>query len=243
MTDQTDAPRLTAAPMAQLVRLHLIDWVPNRNWPWLLVVLSFAINLYVISIVDDEARAQYWTGGLMTIYVGTFIVCLFTMTGWLPFALGHGVTRTRFYLSALFVSGGQCLAFAAVLTVLLAIERATDGWGQTLQFFGPSPLVVDNLAAQLVVYAVSLAAAGTWGMVWGLVFRRWGPKGVLSGLILTLLALLGLIVVLARPGVWTAVVDWHVGRPKPALLLLWSLLPAGVAAVVGYALIRPTTPA
>jgi hypothetical protein len=227
----------------RLVRLQLIGWLPARSWPWSLVALSFGINLLIISNLGDEARAAFWTGGLLTIYVGAFLICVFTMTQWLPFALGHSVTRSRFYWSALLVTLGQCLVFAVVLTGLQAIERATDGWGQSLEYFGPSHLVVDNVAAQLIVYFVSLVAASVWGMLWGLVHRRWGVQGVLAGLVVSLVAMFLVVVVLTRPGVWTALVDWYVVQPQLAVLLVWSLVPGAVAGVIGYLLIRRTTPA
>jgi hypothetical protein len=70
------------------------------------------------------------------------------------------------------------MAFALVLLLGLAVERATDGWGLSMQFFRAGLPVMDNPFAQWLVYTAAFLAASSVGMFAGVVFKRWGQLGV-----------------------------------------------------------------
>jgi hypothetical protein len=229
-------------PLPGAAGLHLLGWPMLRCWPWLLVAISFAVNFFIIALAPEDVQATFWTGGISTIYIGSFVSFVIVMTQWLPFALGLSMTRARFYGSTALVAAGQSAIFALALAFLLGVERATDGWGVGLRFFGPTGITADSTAAQSVVYAVTLLAFSFWGMVWALVYRRWGQAGLLAAAVGGGLVVGLGVVILTRPGVWGSVVEWHAGRPQLVPLLLWPLVAGLAAAGLGWGLIRRATP-
>ncbi len=71
-----------------------------------------------------------------------FFLQLFTQS--LPFLLGPGVTRKRFFTSVALAAVLQALTYGVVLTALERLESATGGWGLDLRFFGVPFLTVGN---------------------------------------------------------------------------------------------------
>ena len=125
---------------------------------------------------DDAAPGV--TGALAALYFAAAAAHLQTMTQTFPFALSLGVTRRNFYLGAGLVLLAESIVHSIALTVLLAIENATDGWGLQLKFFGVGFLVQSNPVAQVLVYGAPLLALGLVGMMFGTLFKRWGQLGV-----------------------------------------------------------------
>lgn len=95
------------------------------------------------------------------------------------------------------------LVCGLVLTVLQAIERATDGWGLSMHFFRVNYLLNGPWYATWLTSAVGLSALFIYGMWHGIVYHRWGLLGTLA-----FIAAQVLVVVAAARVV--AVEHWHV---------------------------------
>jgi len=79
---------------------------------------------------------------------------------------------------------------------LLLVERATDGWGVGLPFFGGF-WVMDNPILQVLVYVVPLLVLAFLGMAVGVMYKRFGSLGLYALIIGTILGFGGLGVLLA----------------------------------------------
>ena len=160
-----------------VLRLHLVPGPLAVLWPWLILAISFVVNLVIFGLTDIPASDRA-TGGLGSVYGVVVFSTMAFCTQAFPFALGLGVTRRDFLAgTALFLLAQAVLAGVA-LTALAWVERATGGWGISMRFFTPGFVHRGNVAAQFAVYAVPFLAMCCLGLALGTVLRRWGPTGM-----------------------------------------------------------------
>jgi hypothetical protein len=106
---------------------------------------SFAINLPIWGLTDAGAQpGGDITGGLAAHYIAMLVVYVQLVTQLLPFAMGVGLSRRSFYLGTAVMALAQSVGYGVVLTVLDAVEDATDGWSVGLHFWAPGRLDVGN---------------------------------------------------------------------------------------------------
>ena len=240
----------TAAPTHNRVltaaRLNTVGIGQRLAIPWMVVGSAFLINLLIFGLIrantDDAAPGV--TGALAALYFAAAAAHLQTMTQTFPFALSLGVTRRNFYLGAGLVLLAESIVHSIALTVLLAIENATDGLGaaaQVLRRGVPGPVQPGGPGAWS--YGAPLLALGLVGMMFGTLFKRWGQLGVYAAAIGTTLVL-GALVVLVTWQQW-----WGRGRHvlhHDAVAPAPRHLPAGDRACwpasAGSPLVRRATP-
>ena len=161
----------------KVLRLHLVPGPLAILWPWLILAISFVVNLVIFGLADvpDAHRS---TGGLGSLYGVMLFATVAVCTQVFPFALGLGVTRRSFVAgTTLFLVGHSVLA-GVVLTALNALEHATHGWGVHMRFFTPGFVDQRSTWAQFLLYAVPFLAVSTLGMAMGVVLKRWGATGM-----------------------------------------------------------------
>jgi hypothetical protein len=161
----------------KVLRLHLVPGPLAILWPWLILAISFVVNLAIFGLTDVPI-ANRTTGGLGSLYGVMLFATLAVCTQMFPFALGMGVTRRSFVSGTTLFLVGHAVLAGAVLTVLNALEHATDGWGVHMRFFTPGLVDQDSTWAQFLAYAVPFLAAATLGMAMGVVLKRWGAQGM-----------------------------------------------------------------
>lgn len=238
----------TAAPAHNRVltaaRLNTVEIGVRLAIPWMVLGSAFLINLLIFGLIrantDDGDPGV--TGALAALYITASIVHLQTMTQTFPFALSLGITRRNFYLGAGLVVLVETLVHSIALTVLLAIENATGGWGLQLRFFGVGFMVQSNPVAQVVAYAAPLLALGLIAMMIGTLFKRWGQIGVYAAAIGTTLVLGGLVALVTWQQWWGAVGSFFTTTPSLVLLGVYPLVIAVLAGLGGFALVRRATP-
>lgn len=197
-------------------------------WPWLILTISFIVNLAFFAAVGDDAPVVRQSGGILALFL-TFIPA--NQQAWtqvLPFILGLSGTRRGFMRAmGLFVLG-QSAAGGIVIVTLRSAEVMTGGWGMDVRFFRVP--VIDQLSGTgyVSVATAVLLATSALGAVLGAVMVRWGVAGVwwlASGVGF----LVGGIAVaaVASGGVGPTLVRLA-GRPW---VELWVVLPCAVAAV------------
>ena len=80
--------------------------------------------------------------------------------------------------------GAACVSLAAVygliLTVLQVVERGTNGWGMTMDFFRVPYILKGSWYLTWLTASVALALLFVYGMWFGLVFRRWSMVGLVA---------------------------------------------------------------
>ena len=224
-------------------RLQLAHPLVVLGVPWLVVATSFAINLAIWGLADIGRQPDSsYTGGLVSLYITVVVVFSQTMTQMFPFAMGLSLSRRTYYLGTAAAALVQSLGFGIALTVLDAIEDATDGWGVGLQFWAGGALDVGNPLLQLTIFTLPMLAACFLGMAIGVVFKRWGAMG-LYGLGLGTLLLGGALAVLITwRGAWTDLWSWLGDRSVESLTIgLPAVLVIAVAGLT-YLGLRRTVP-
>ncbi|GAB3448772.1 hypothetical protein GCM10027517_34200 [Phycicoccus ginsengisoli] len=161
----------------RVLRLHLVPGPLAVLWPWLILAISFVVNLAIFSL-SDIAATDRSTGGLGSIYGVVLFATMAFCTQSFPFALGLGITRRAFVAGTALYLVAQALGAGLVLTLLAVLERATDGWGISMRFFTPGFVHQDNPVAQFAVYAVPFLAMSCLGLGLGTVLKRWGATGM-----------------------------------------------------------------
>ena len=225
-----------------VARLHTVAWQGTLLWPWIILSLSFVVNLALFASIMDAAEEKPVTGGLMSIFVVTLVLFVSAVTQIFPYALGLGVTRRTFYAATALVAVAVSFGFAIPLYALMLIENATGGWGIGLRFFGVKLATVggDN-PAQILVYAVLMLLMTFLGMFIGVVYVRWRVNGALT---LTAVAILvpGLLAALATwQGWWGAICSWLGDQSVLSLYAGWPLVVVVAAALAGLVTIRRAT--
>ncbi|MDN5916076.1 MAG: hypothetical protein L0I76_13395 [Pseudonocardia sp.] len=225
-------------------RLNVVDARMRLGIPWLVAGAAFLVNLMIYALVratttDTDAGE---TGALAAMYFTMAAAYLATMTQTFPFALSLGVTRRNFYSGTGLVVLLESLLHSVVLTVLLAIEQATGGWGLNMQFFGIAFLVQSNPFLQVIAYMVPMVALSFLGLLIGTLFRRWGQTGLYLSGVASTLVVGGLIALVTWQQWWGAVGEFFTTTPTLALTAAYPLLLAVVFAAGGFLLVRRATP-
>ena len=143
--------------------------------PWVLP-FSFAVG----AVTSGRGYHHEAAGYLVSFFI------YFAVQGWgtiarsLPFALTLGASRRSFYSGTALLGMALALVSGLVLTALQAIERATSGWGMSLQFFRVPYLLDGPWYATWLTSTVGLFAVFAYGMWHGIVQSRWGTLGTMA---------------------------------------------------------------
>ena len=223
-----------------VLRICAVNWPAAVAWPWGILGSAFAINLAIFAVAAESDSGESTTGGLLSIYIVVAVFFLQLFTQFLPFLLGLGVTRKRFFTTVALAAVLQALTYGIVLTALERLENATDGWGLDLRFFGVPFLTVGNPLLQTLVYAGPFLLMAFAGALIGVTYTRWGQRGLY---VLTLGAVLvvgGAVFLLAWQDGWPAFGRWFADSSALALFSGWPVLATAALAVVSFGIVRRT---
>jgi hypothetical protein len=223
-------------------RLHLINPLVILGIPWLVVAVSFAINLAVWHLTPAGSDDGGFTGGVMALYVTVLVVYVQAVTQLLPFAMGLSVSRRTFYLGTALVAVVQSVLYGIAISALVAIENATLGWGAGMSYWAPGPFEVDNPFLQVLTSGAPMLAFAFIGVGIGIVQKRWGQGGTWGLIIGTMVVFGGLAILISWLDAWGAVGSWFAGQTLVTLTVGLPTLIAVVAALVSYPGIRRVVP-
>jgi hypothetical protein len=218
--------------VVQAARLHLIHPLVILGIPWLVVGISFAINVAIWSLTPAGEQDGGFTGGVLALYITVLVVYVQAVTQLLPFAMGLSLSRRTFYLGTALVAVVQSLFYGVALSALVAIENATGGWGSDLSYWAPGPFEVDNPVLQVLTSGAMMLAFSFIGVGIGIVHKRWGSAGTWSLIIGSNVLSGGLIVLVTWLDAWGAIGNWFADQ---SLVTLTVGLPAAFALVVALA--------
>ena len=226
----------------QAARLHLINPLVVLGIPWLVVGISFAINLAVWALTPAGSDNGGFTGGVLALYITVLVVYVQAVTQLLPFAMGISISRRAFYLGTALVAVVQSLLYGIALAVLVQIERTTGGWGMDMRYWAPGPLTVDNFLLQVLISGAPMLAFTFIGVAMGVVHKRWGQAGT-WGLIIGSTAFFGgLAILISWLDAWRDVADWFAAQSLPTLAIGLPAALALVVALVSFPGIRRVVP-
>ena len=210
----------------------------------LLTLLVGAVLRLVLDLPADEVaegmshnQVLYWWPGIAMLVFAAQTIATGT-----PMALALGATRRAVWWGSVLTFVLLALLAAAVLTVLLLLERATGGWflgvpAFDVGVFATGPSAAAFLAAFLLYLGVQLL-----GAVYATVYYRGGPVALTLSIIGTVVGALSVLlwVAAADPGGSVTVQPFEPGMPwSPGTAVLGAVAVAlALLAVLGWGLYR-----
>ncbi|TKJ30743.1 hypothetical protein [Blastococcus sp. CCUG 61487] len=225
----------------QAARLHLVHPVVILGIPWLVVAISFAINLAVFHLTP-AGEEEGFSGGVLALYVTVLVVFVQAVTQLLPFAMGVSISRRTFFLGTALVAAVQALLYGIVISALVAIENATDGWGTGLNYWAPGIFEADGAVAQVFYSGVPMLAFMCVGIGMGVVHQRWGQAGTWGLIIGSLVVFGGLAILITWLEAWGDVADWFTDQSAVTLAVGLPVAVALAAALAAFPGIRRVVP-
>lgn len=230
----------SAAAVARVARLHLVDRFGYTWLVWGVLAFTFAVNVAIFAVLPQTQPTGNYTGALLTIYIFLLVIGVQAATKFLPFALTLGVSRRTYYVGTLALVIGLCALYSGILTVLWGLEGVTNGWGMQLHFFRV-PWILDGPWYQvLLTNFVLLALVFLFGMWSGLIYRRFALVGSVVFFAALVVALVGVVLLITWLQEWPAVGRFLVDLNIVNASLLTALV-AAVVALGGYLTIRRIT--
>jgi hypothetical protein len=243
--------------LVNVVRYHLLKKYTYLVLPWAWTAFGFALDLVIFAAIPiTHSYHQVMTatglvkvpnppsprdaGGLVGIVIVYFILGVACIAQELPFGLTLGLSRRTYYAGTALLAAALGVVNGLLITLLQALERATDGWGESAHIF-QVPYVLDGpWYITWLTATVALALLFVWGMWSGIVYRRWSLAGALvfTGAQLTVLLIAGLVITWSHAWAGTGHFFTVLPQAGPA-----GLLAALTAALLGggYATIRRAT--
>ncbi|KRE91139.1 hypothetical protein ASG89_34430 [Paenibacillus sp. Soil766] len=218
----------------QVVKLHL----RNKNtWfmiPWAILGANFLINaLIALSLNDGEVIN---TGAIVSIFIYSFVAGIVTIKETFPFAIGLSIRRKDYFLGTALTVILVNILSGIVLTVLSAIEQATNGWNVNLHLFEIGFLSDLSFISLLGINVILLVHAFFLGFAISSLYRRLG--GISMYVFFTAMLLIGTIAsyVMTHFDLWADFGHWIADH---YLELFWWLIPLVVIySIISYGLLR-----
>ncbi len=233
-----------------VTRLHLTNKFPMLVLPLLILGFIFLVNYliwWIIASVTDGAAAADATEGMQFsgassfIFVYMMVVAVQSVNLTFPFALGYSVTRRDFYLGTSLMFVLLSVYYAAIMTILAALERATNGWGFGGAMFDVIYFSADNLAQQFALFLLVFLFFFFVGAATAAVYVRWRAYGMYVFFAILTLLVIALIALATFTESWPEVGAWFV-RNGAMGVALWTLIPTAISALTGFFLLRKATP-
>lgn len=245
------APRTIGAlaRITRVVKLHFANPWPILITPLMILGFIFVVNLIIWWIIrtvagpEDAADAidgfQY-SGSTGFIFVYMMVVAIMAMSQTFAFALGFGATRRDYYLGTALAFVTLTAFYTALIAVLAAIERATDGWGLGGRMFTPM-YFGEPWYVQIFAVAVLLLFFFFVGSISGAIYVRYKSFGVTLFWCIVALAVVGSAALLTLTRNWEAFGKFF-GDAGFVGGYATSLVPTVIAAVAGFFVLRRATP-
>ena len=243
-TPGTPAPHRTTHRIVAAARLHAANPWQTLLMPWMIYTAIFAgtAGIYWLVMTYGNLEAQTdqeggVNGGASWVLIYMMVMMVQAMNRTFRFALGMSLTRREYYLGTVAYFLTLAVGYASAFTALAAIERATDGWGLTLQFFAPMPLNTESLAAIWITWVALFALFMAIGAAVATIYVRWAATGLVTFFIALAAVIIGVIWVMVATSAGTHFVDWAT-RTTMATAALWSLPLSALWLAAGYVNLR-----
>ena len=225
--------------VANVVAIYTRDKFSWFYLPWIIVGISFSINVIIAVLVGG--KAPIYTGGLSSIYIYMLVAGSIAVAGTFPFAIGFSGRRTDYFLGTAAIAAATSAAWALLIWLFSFIEgNLFKNWGVDLHFFHLPYLSDGSLLGQFWVYFTVMLMMFFLGFTPASIYQRFGRMGMytlfgVSGLLISILSLLS-----TYWNWWGAIGNWFV--QQTAVDLAWWTLPiSGICALASYALLRKAT--
>jgi hypothetical protein len=241
----------SAKGILAVTRLHFVNKMAILYTPLVVLGGVFLINLaiwYLIVVATGSNGLGSHTtvhlgysGAVSYIFVYFLVVAVQVISRTFPFALGFGVTRRDFYLGTALAFVILSVFFAAVLTIMSAIEVATNGWGVGGRMFAPLYFTDPSWILRFVMYLLVFLFVLFAGSAAASVYVRWRATGLIVFFAVLSVILLGLLAIATYTDSWVAIGNWF-ANTTPVGIVLWTLVPTAISGLAGFYLLRRATP-
>ncbi len=224
----------------KVARFHLVDRFSYTALPWGVLAFALTMSLFLAASAAGSNAQKVPDFGLAAIYLFFFIIGVQAISRSLPFALALGVGRRSYYTGTALLAVSFAAVYGLALAVLQAIERATGGWGLDLHFFQVAYILAGPWYLTWLTSFVLLALMFTYGMWYGLAYRRWNLPGLLAVSGAQVIAALVMVIVVSQAHAWPAVGRFFTTLSAAGLTGLLAAL-AVMLLAGGYATMRRVT--
>jgi hypothetical protein len=240
--------------LINIARYHLVSRVNYVVLPWVWLGFGFAIDLVIFGllpvghhaaltahgVVQVQSTSGRDAGGLGAIVAIFFVLGVQSVARSLPFALAMGTSRRSYYTGTALLAVTLAVGYALVLTALQAIERATNGWGESAHVFRVPYILDGPWYRTWLTLSVVLALLFAYGMWFGIVYRRWSLIGTMTFTATQVIVLLSAAVLITWSHGWAGTGHFFTGLTAAGLTGLLAVLAAALLAG-GYATVRRVT--
>lgn len=240
--------------LINVARYHLVNRVNYLAIPWAWLGFAFVVDLIIFALIPVSHHSVLTAhgvvqvantsgrdaGGLGAIIVIFFVLGLQSVSRSLPFALALGVSRRTYYTGTALLAITLSVCYGLVLTVLQAIERATNGWGLSTHIFRVPYILSGPWYLTWLTTSVALALLFAYGMWLGIVYKRWHLVGTLTCTAIQVTILLVVAVLVTWSHSWAGVGHFFTALSAAGLTGVLAALAAALLAG-GYATIRRVT--
>jgi len=249
ITSTVRPPAGGAQRVLNVVRLHLTNPWTTIILPWMIMGIILLGNLAIWWLIvsntpaadlADVREGLGYSGASTYIFVYIMVVAVQAISVTFPFALGYGVTRRDYYLGTALTFVGLSAMFSVGLTILAAIEEATNGWGLggrmfTTFYYGDSwgQRLFIFFTAFLFFFSVGMAAASIW--------VRWKANGLIAFFVGLGVIVIGGGALLTFTRTWVAFGSFFANAGFVGSFA-WSLVISAIAAIGGFFVLRRATP-
>lgn len=165
--------------LAKVARYHLVDPVKFLFLPWGVMSFAFGACLIVFWAIAPPASGSH-VGALASFFAVLFAFGVQSVSQALPFGLTLGASRRVYFLGTVLLVVAVAAVYGLGLTLLQEAERATGGWGVHLSFFRVGFLLNGPWYETWLTAFVGLVLMFTYGMWFGLIYRRWNLTGLIA---------------------------------------------------------------
>jgi hypothetical protein len=237
-----------------VARYHLVNRLNYLVLPWTWLAFAFAVDLVIFAlipishhpvstahgVVQVQDASGRDAGGLGAIVAIFFAMGVQTVARSLPFALALGVSRRSYYTGTALLALALAAAYGLAITALQAIERATGGWWLATHIFRVPYILDGPWYLTWLTMSVVLALLFTYGMWFGIVYRRWNLPGTLAFIAAQVTILLAAMLLITWSHAWTGTGHFFTTVSAAGLTGLLAALAVALLAG-GYATVRRAT--
>lgn len=206
-------------------------------WPWIILAISFGVNLAVYAVGDLPPEAHQ-SGGILSLFLTAIFATQQMWTRILPFTIDQSGTRRGFLAGmGIFVLAGGLVA-GLLLAALGSLEATSAGWGVDMRFFRTSVLDGLSFGQRAVLLGVLFLLVSAIGCVAGAVMVRWGTAGMWGLLVGSIVLGGGLSVLLTWHNTWSTLSRWFVEHGWFEVWVAYPLLLTTAFVAASWVIVR-----
>ncbi len=224
-------------------RIHLVGAPVLLGTMWSVLAVTFLINVTIWWALGPEVQnGSANTLAISSIYIVAMVAGYQAVTQTFPFAAGMSLTRKAFAGGTALYALGLAVFNAVLLFLALLVERATGGWGVSIDFFGIGLADRLNPLGRLFAYMAPFLATIAVGVLLGTVYKRWRNTGMVILSLGTAVIAAALVLLVQWLDGWSAVGRFLGNTPLWAWTGGYPLLTAVLCSTGAWLILRRSVP-